>query len=679
VAPSESLRAEADRLAGLLADARGAEILAELQKLALRQRATPVPVPAPGDGGAVPDPDHVGVWRLERSAAGVGLRRRADLAPPALVPWADVDHVPPAAGAQRVLLLGESTARGWILDPALSPALALRRQLDAAAPDGYQCVDLAMSGMCLEELADLVARLPALAPDTIVLFAGSNWTAIPAAPAPDLVAAWADALRAGGCAGLRAEFLRSLVLPRAAGFLRRLGALAGEHGIRVVVVLPEFNLRGWLPAADLEVPVLPGSALAEWYALRDRAEAALATGPLLEVGPLVERMRALDGGTSPVPGQLLAQAALAAGDGRAARDALEQSRDAVVGIGVPYPPRPIREVQDLLAGFAAEHGHPLVDLRTVFASADVSELPDLDCFLDYCHLSDQGIERAMGAVADAVLGRPAGTATPGAGVTPHERAFVEVVSAVHGSWFGQPAAWPRRHLGTAAAAHPDAGRVLGAVRAVVDAPGPMWAQPAVGALAQVGPVATVLGPLLRYPERPPELWPLRESLAELLGAEPAGDAAELDGELEHDLLVFASGGIGGDPTGPGRSFHRVTASRCRLAYALSRPATGVLELTYRMPAAPDGSPDATVTLNAVPVGTLPTGRDWASAAIELSEPAGRAGVNWVTIGWPVPAPDAEPVYAAGAAALDRGEYPEVLPVFGELFDTRIRLDPGRRG
>ncbi|MFG2121004.1 hypothetical protein [Streptomyces sp. NPDC048710] len=68
-------------------------------------------------------------------------------------------YVPAKADARRVVLVGESAARGFLLDPGLTPADVLQGELaDGAEP--VQCVDLARTGAGIADLAGLVESLP---------------------------------------------------------------------------------------------------------------------------------------------------------------------------------------------------------------------------------------------------------------------------------------------------------------------------------------------------------------------------------------------------------------------------------------------------------------------------------------------------------------------------------------
>jgi hypothetical protein len=674
VAADEVLRREADEFARLLSDARGAEILAALQRLRRHQPAPQAPPPAaappPASGGGAGDAQDVGVWRTERVAAGIALRRSDVEANP--WHWARADYIPPAAGAQRVVVMGESVARGWGYDPVLNPAMALGRQLAEAAPGQYQCVDLAQAGAMAEDLTRLVGQLPATAPDVVVVMAGNNWGCFPGSRA-ELVSELAEGVAEHGYAAMRQRFIDTVMLPRARGLTEGLLALHAEHGTRVIVVIPEFNLRGWAPPQNVEVPLLASGRLARWYEIRARASRACDERRWPEAAAAAHEMAELDGGTSPVTGQLLARAAIGLGDGALARAGLEASRDALAGLGICYTPRIIREIRDLLAKFAAGNGFRCVDLGKALASEDIPELPDPGLFWDYCHLSDTGIERAMSAVADAVLGLPEGTTRPGPPPADAEfLALMRIVAAAQAAFLGQPAATVDLQLRLALAAEPTVRTVLTWLAEILAGTGPMWARPAVEPLTGLRPLASLFGHVALTTSLPAELWTLRECLEKVLGRTP--DPAPGTADLLAD--PFSEGHRPPNLT-PGRAYHTATARRSRLAFGVAHPADGLVDLVYRGSAA--AAPDATVTVNDHLVGTLPPAASWMTARLEVPAAALRPGVNWLSIDWPDPDIDAERALTADCSAMARGELPFMLPAFGELFDARVTLSghPGR--
>jgi hypothetical protein len=611
----------------------------------------------------------VGVWRAEPAAGGVALRRM-DTAGDGACHWAGVDYVPPPAGARRVVVIGESVARGGSYEPVFTPTGALARQLERMAPGAYQCVDLAKASASVEDLTHLACQLPLVEPDVLVVIAGNNWAQTGVTGEDGVInddglsGAMAGSLREGGYAAMRRTFIDRAVLPRARRFLDSVLALHTARGTQIVVVVPEFNLRGWVPPVEVEVPALAPGPLARWYELRAGAEHACAAADWEGVRAAAGEMSRLDGGTSPVPGQLLARAGLAAGDGAATRAGLEASRDALAGLGLPWcTPRIIGEVADLLTGFAAGHGFRCVDLRAVLASKDGLGLPDRRLFQDYCHLTDTGMELMMSAVADAIAGHPPGTTPPGPGIAPAFRSLMHLTAAVHSAYCGQPVDIVDWYLRAAVGADPQVTAFLAALLEVIEGADPRWTHSAIELLAAgIQHVAGALAPVLLSRDAPRTMWALRAALWDVLGTAPSPAGTEID-------LLYSRWPM------PSQGYQRSTSQRQPFGFALHQPLAGTLGLTYRMPDAPPGSA-AQVSLNQQPLGTLAASTSWAQACFELPAQATRAGMNWLRIHWPVPAIDTSQRYAAATAALHRDAFPDVLPVFGELFSARITLTPG---
>lgn len=661
-----ALRSYTDRLARLLAGAQGSEILAELQK---------VSIGASNGSAAPPDADmadsaDIGAWRIERGPDGIALRRRDDVGPG----WSGMRYVPAAGGARRLVLLGESAARGWPYDPAFGCAQVLERNLGAIEPGVYQCVDLARTGAVTADLHALAARLPAIAPDVVVSFVGNNWTlgplaeeAPPSAPEQlELRNALARSLREEGYTGM-GRVLDATVLQRARCFLDRLVDLQRTHHTQIVAVIPEFNLRGWIPPADIEVPVLSPEAMTAWYALYGEAQTAVEDRRWAVLGEIAARMRDLDGGASPIPGRLAGVASLERGDGAAARAAFEESRDSVCRLFVRYVPRITGPVQRLIADYAAVHGWQCVDLRAVLASPDCPELPDERYFHDYCHMSDTGIELAMAAVTDAVLGLEAGTTKPGPGLPADQRAFAYAHAASHLAYTGQPARVVRQRLRAALETAPALAGPLTSLRDMLSAPIPRWIHPAAADLGDAPQVREFLATLAGTRGLSPWLWTLRECLGDVLGPETTGDCG-----AELNLLLGPDGERQALPNWlSARSCLHATSQWSSLPFALREACPATLELTYRMPTE-GGSAAAAVFFNDTIVGELPWQDRWTQVIFPLSAASSRPGVNRIAIRWPVPAPDPMACSASDAAALAVGELPYVLPRFGEVYSAWIR-------
>ena len=653
----------ADDLARLLSDQRGTETLRALRRLAEARTAG-----HPQAGPRGPErPRSVGLWEVTDSDAGPGLRVGRGIPPAEGSLWSSVTEVPGKGAARRVVLLGESAARGYLLDPVGNPAQALQQHLDAAAgPAAYQCVDLARTNMLLPGLRELIRRVPHLDPDVVVLFAGNNWTAsVYASPQTEYTPSVVEALRHRGYRGMREALLEERILPAARALLTDLLRLR-DTGVEPVIVVPEFNLTGWSPLDALgvpEVPSLPEKALAQWYALRDRAVSAVNERRWETVREGAEQMRELDEGLSPLPGHLLGRALEALGDDAGARAAYEQSRDSVCGLALNYAPRTPRVVQDLLRDFADANAIACVDLAEVLSRADAPELPDAAHFLDYCHLSDSGIELAMAEVARRICG-PGGEY--GAVHPPTDawgRAVSLLLAAVFNALHGQCAEVIHGYLRRALDACPQVVELAKALNCLLNRPGgPLWTGTGFEEVIREPNAAKVFD---RFADSRPDasrLWVLRECLSQVLGTSIGADAGGSRELLEFDSVL----GAVANHT-PSRCHLQANTPATGIPFVLAEPADGVLRMTYRQ--AGTRSDPIAVRLNGAHVGELVGADRWSAVEFPVPRAMVRTGLNLVEVIWPRAAVSHETRLVQDAEALARGEQPYVLPIFGELYSV----------
>lgn len=662
------------RLAALLGDERGAEILAELQKISLRGRRSQRGEPQDSKESPSTGAGSIGIWDIVDTADGRALRRQ-NRAPGELRMWADVSEVPGKRSARRVVLVGESSARGFLLDPALTPSEVLASRLEQwSGPGAYQCVDLAHIGASLEDVTELLAKVPDIDPDLLVLYVGNNWS-VPQYSVADLDALSRE-LRSGGYTAMRRAFWPIVVLPRAQVLLARIEELL-SRGVDVVVVIPEFNLREWVPPPNVEVPVLTPEAFVEWHELRRQAEAALRDGCWSALPQLADRMRVLDEGCSPVTGHLLGRALEALGDGTGAREAYEDSRDSVCGLLIRYTPRITRVAQDLLTSFCERNGLHYVDLRKLLAADDLPETPDPCHFLDFCHLSESGLNIAMSAVARAIhqpraVNDGAGQCLPMSQrneLSPRDRAASHLIAACYNAYNKQPAPVLRRHLRTALEISPDSCELAGALLDVLEGAGPLWTNRQLSRLMALPQFARYFEMLVARRAESLGLWTLRACLAEIMpDREPPFQART--GSIE--LLEVPEGPPGLGHTAPnltaGRAYLQATSRRTSLYFLQGPEPFSEIELTYRMATMESRKP-AQVHVNHVPAGALPFRREWSSVRLPITVKS--RGIYELEIEWPVGPVDYEGRRSADTIALTCGDYPYVLPVFGEIYSARV--------
>jgi len=200
-----------------------------------------------------------------------------------------------------------------------------------------------------------------------------------------------------------AGLARKRLAERAEAALDRLAELAAAARVPLLLVLPEVNLADW---ESRQPPVwLPGDGTPRWYRLLTEGLRALERRDWDGAERAAWAMNALDGSSCPTPFRILARAWQGAGRLDEARDAALAEVDAV-----HYPllafldaPRAGSDERTLLVEAARRHGLPRLDLRQVLAEAGGSPLPGRRVFLDYCHLTSEGMAALGAAVAEQVL------------------------------------------------------------------------------------------------------------------------------------------------------------------------------------------------------------------------------------------------------------------------------------
>ncbi len=384
----------------------------------------------------------LGIWEPGTEDKGTAYVRSAEGEPWSL--WADIQRIEPKSGRKRVVLLGESTARGFFYDPMFNPAAALKTILESVAgSDCIEIVDLARTDQLLDDVLALAHAAVALRPDAIVVFAGNNWCMPGTLPGgkPEEIA---RILRFERSWTAVTRFVEARTRETVQAFLRSLGTLVREHRIPFLFILPEFNLLDW-HNEYMGPSTVPNAAWAKrWREVRNHAEQAVNRGDIDRAIQLVNEMAELAVEPDILVTELLARITHARGDREAARQLFECARDLSLGLPVPRSPRCFSVIQETVRSFATSEGVILVDLPKRFAEYLGGALPDRNLFHDYCHLTIAGIQLAMASAAEQllpILDLPTRTwkelnqVDPG--VPPEVAAQAHVLAAIHNARWGQ--------------------------------------------------------------------------------------------------------------------------------------------------------------------------------------------------------------------------------------------------
>jgi hypothetical protein len=596
----------------------------------------------------------------------------------------------------RVVLLGESTAAGWFYAPALTPAAVLAAQLDATrGPGVYEVLDLTQVNQQAGDLVDLTGAALQLTPDVLIVFAGNNWPSrlpsFPGATAADGAQA-ADALRAAGMPALRRQ-ADDATRQQVADVLEIIARLADAGDASLVVVVPEVNAAAW--PRDRPVPWLPGDAAGRWHAAHAEVLAARRAGAWPAAADAARAMLVLDGGVSATSHRLLGDALAALGRLDDASAAYRSAVDARSWDNFPPIPSATSVVRDGIRDGAEQHGYVCVDL----SARAVSGATAADsAFLDYCHLSANGMRVAMAAVATAIRGLVESTPAPrrrraaARPVTapPRTDAAVKFMTALYTAHWGAPAdiddpAHARRvreWIDAALEASPDIEAALRAYAATRAMP--------TGAVlsAEHRRLHAALPELERLTVFDEGLDPdVVAAIGEALAARGRPLAADVEARLirHHGVargrvnLIHpryhwrpldrydGDGGFGDGSFGARGGFYRARWPASHFCLVAAGGAGARLQLTARLPRveSPRKSEVVLAVNGAVLGGATLTDR-WSRAAFEIAAARLRRGFNRITLAWPALPAEGDAALAQMLVRLEHGLPTDLHPVFGEI-------------
>ena len=604
----------------------------------------------------------------------------------------------------RVGFFGESVAAGYLYAPHVTPARVLERQLRAIGGSGnFEVVDLARTNETLPSLADTVRTSLQIQPDVLVLFAGNNWNLLetpevsPYAPSVLARQRYGQALREEGTAGPvgRAEERLHAVAEMALGSIAE---IAGLIHVPVVVVIPEVNLADW---ETRQPPVwLEGDGTACWHALYADAVEHLEAEDFPAALATAQALRKLDGGACSSTWRLLARAEIGLGDVEAARRSCRAEIDAApyATLATLSAPQVTTAARELLRQAARRHGFLTVDLPEVFAAHAGAGLPGRRLFLDYCHLTLEGIQVAMAAVAAEVLNVSGMIAEPQdwQGLLPRLPAPEISPEAEATARFGAAIHTAHRLLATGAKrpllehwcdealdASP------GIEAAMLDLVAARCAPcPAVLTAAQqrnlASPYRLTLQHGWRWDHLDADLIEAIRAVLERRGR-PAGEI--IDRLLLEHLAIREEGTELLAPIYlweplerffpevmdledlPRRATLRSPWPETAFCVICDAAREVEIEMTLRLPF---GKGPVQVTVNGEEVGTVDGDERWTRTTLQIRRQSLRRGLNRLSLRWPMPATDGAVALAAVADRLEIGVAADLHPVFGEMFSMIAR-------
>ncbi|HEY9258380.1 serine hydrolase domain-containing protein [Chitinophaga sp.] len=587
------------------------------------------------------DAGRIGIWQpAMEDGQKVYLRdeRFAD----EFVYWADVPKIEAKSDTFRIVLLGESVARGWPVDPGYNPGLALKKILSAAGQE-VEIIDLARTNGSIFDLRTLMYACLDLQPDALVIFAGNNWiincqrrfTANHEMAATIAMDNY-EQRRIG---------IEEIIHDEVNAFFGSLGEMSRKHNLPVFFVNPEFNLRDW-HSNDLErLPLFNAEGQSAWYQLCAQADDAMKSGRLADVTLLAERMISLYP-SNPYGYELMAECSLLQSDKKAAvkylREALESK------IYQTSCPGMTASLQQMVRKQCDKHHLLLVDLPVIFQQYAAGEIPGRDLFLDYCHLTVKGINIAMYHLATEVLSVMSGSEMPltagdimALGHDAVNDAKSHFLAAIHNAHWGQTREVISYHCKQALSYYNIADYMLAYAKAM-NSTCPGRLNKDFGFLVESGIFSTYILLTLQSDGTAAFNKPLYDAILDALQEDGAAldqlrDEEHCSGVERVNLLqpCYHDGyRYNLSNKLENTAYYREHYKHSRFRIIAGEDGTEMeLELVHRIPANQTGK--IVFELNGKVIGSTTTGREWAKNRLHLPAEMVRKGVNDFIIHWPL--------------------------------------------
>jgi hypothetical protein len=626
----------------------------------------------------------VGIWRKKSRAKDAPFVRRADRD---WFDWANRETIEPKRRKWRVVLVGESVARGYLYDPEFTPASELEGMLGSyLGPAEIDVVDLAKSSLTMRPLKVLIGQSLALLPDVIVVFAGNNWHMhLTESDIPHVD----SLLRKDGVPAMK-SFIDAKTEQAVRQLTSQVNSLLNGRRVTVIWVVPEFNLDDWNGPVS-NAPLLAGQGNEQWRDLSERAGVAFGKRDLVLAEKLAKEMIGLDGGTNSVPLRILAECCRSNGDLQGARRYLEMCRDAEGwDPSFAYSPRTSSTIQNALREVASVPNNFVIDLPGILSRHLNGALPNRRIFLDYCHLTAEGINVAMAAVASKVLESLTGQAisienlrsksSPPSREVEGRACFL---AAVHNAHYYQ--SYDLAHYWCARALQfwPECAQIMTRFVDFQTRRAPMMA--CKSAIELFGRRELVT--LMRGGKKRLDIA-LSEAIIKCLkavGIDIGKETADLrakehstrTGPKELTDFYYSSTMLGpSERAWTTMAFPRNRASHCIYASAFWETSKFVffgekgrpigLKLTYRVPNPPRSGGTVEIDVNGHRVAQAPVGESWQTLEIYILNDYVVDGLNEIVITWPNEEECSEAALNRAADALLARRVPNFYRVFGEI-------------
>lgn len=349
--------------------------------------------------------DGLGIWKIKNINGEKKIQRDEHMRHEWHA-WANVHEISLKTNKKRIVLLGESVARGFFYNPNYSVARELESVLNSKNDFGeVEVIDLSKNAMDMDEVIDVVESCDLLNPDLMVMFAGNNWRSkLYQELNPKDYEKISFLYNREGFTSVKL-YLENKFKKIISNFIDLVITNNQKNNISTVFVIPAFNLFNWKSdETEKIISLLKNNDLKKWLEAKSKAENAWIQEDYTCLELESKRMIELDS-SNPLGYELLSRSYLQQEKIPEAIECLDNSKDTILfGRALNSSPRCFRIIRDTVIKKATQDGVQVVDLFSIFNEVYKDRSKHGELFLDYCHLSLDGIKIAMKHTAKVVIG-----------------------------------------------------------------------------------------------------------------------------------------------------------------------------------------------------------------------------------------------------------------------------------
>lgn len=404
----EKQKAIADKLSVLLpikSEKEGREVLELLKKLAFDHSSQ-----SNNNGKDVDDypSGHIGIFKPKTVDGEIIYERDVSY----IDRWtffAEITAIKQKKDRKRIVLLGESVARGFLLEPEYTPALVLNKLLNAnSSDDKFEVVDLAESNISMKNIKSRYEQCLDLEPDLVVILAGNNWYIDyleEISNNKELLGKLQAELKKVDNFGEIKPQLEKVLENLVIDFLTFVSQKMKEHNFPVIMAIPEFNLLDCRSTpGERNATYLYDDGIKKWTEAFNEAQKGRMENDINRLATNAQRMIDIDP-SHPLGYEMLADVKIEQQNYESARELLELGRDTAIFCRSNSKPRTLQITRKTILEYAPKLEIDTLDIPEVFKRHLNGKIPGKDLFLDYCHFSVEGIQVAMEPLADQILTR----------------------------------------------------------------------------------------------------------------------------------------------------------------------------------------------------------------------------------------------------------------------------------